>query len=234
MAEPTTIECDIAPARRLLARLGPEALGACLQAAAAGVRAAAVRHFRARNSEPARSDGFPRFGESWPKSNFWSGVADSVGEVEVSGDTATVAISSRALAHKADPNPPPIKPKGGRKFLAIPANSRAAAWEGMPRDFLDGSMRFGYATTPDGKTRPALLATRDHLRTVSRGKRAGQRIATGIDRQQTSGHGETQYWLVRKVQTRHDPRALPDARALQTAAERAARTALNLLVKGQP
>ncbi len=35
MAEPATIECDIAPARRLLARLGTDALCACLQAAAA-------------------------------------------------------------------------------------------------------------------------------------------------------------------------------------------------------
>ncbi len=232
MAEPATIECDIAPARRLLSRLGPEALRACLQAAAAGVRAAAVRHFRARNSEPARSDGFPRFGGSWPKANFWSGVADSVGEVEVAGDTATIAISSPALAHKADPNPPPVTPKGGRKFLAIPANARAAAWAGMPRDFLGGSMRFGYAPTPDGVLMPALLATRDHA--AAAGASDSSDPVRLVRHRRPSGHGEAQYWLVRKVQTRHDPRALPDAQALQSAAERAARTALNLVAKGQP
>jgi len=230
MAELTTIECDIAPARRLLAGVKATALPTILQAAGAGVRNAAVAHFRARNSEPARSAGFPRFGESWPKSNFWSGVAESVGEVEVFGDTATIAISSPALAHKADPNPPPITPKGGRKYLAIPANARAAGFPGMPRDFLGGAMRFGYAATPDGALLPALLATRDHLRTVTRGRQAGRRVATAIDKQQKSGHGDVQYWLVRQVQTSHDPAAMPDPPALANAATRAAQTALNQLL----
>lgn len=214
MPAPTTIECDISPARRLLGSLGPALLRTCLQAAAAGVRAAAIRHFRARNSEPARSDGFPRFGQSWPKSNFWSTVADSVGAVQITGDTATIPISSPALAHKAHPNPPPIKPKGSRKYLAIPANARAAAWAGMPRDFTAaGPLAFGYALTPEGHWRPALLA-----------RLPGRKHTQGAP----------QYWLIRSAQTSHDPRALPPASALQTAAERAARTALQLTAAGQP
>lgn len=226
------IECNIEPAKKMLGKIDAGAVQTILQAAAAGVRNASIKHFRTRNSEPSKSEGFPRFGESYPKSNFWSGVAKSVGEVTVQGDTATVSISSPALAHKADTNPPVIKPKGGRKYLAIPANARAAAHAGMPRDFLGGSMRFGFAQTPDGATLPALLATRDHLKTVKRGKKAGQRLATAIDAQQTSGHGDVQYWLVRKVQTKHDPNALPSDESLTTAATRAAQTALNQLSKG--
>jgi hypothetical protein len=227
-----TIECDIEPARKLLGQLNAQAIGTILQAAAQGVRNAAIKHFRSRNSEPANSEGFPRFGESWPKSNFWSGVAKSVGVVTVQGDTATVPISSPALAHKADHNPSPITPKGGRKFLAIPANARAAGFPGMPRDFLGGDLRFGFAQTPEGRTMPALLATRDHMKTLKKGKNAGQRLATAIEAQQTTGHGDVQYWLVRKVQTKHDPEALPADGALTTAATRAAQSALNQLSKG--
>lgn len=226
------IECDIEPARKLLGKIDAASVQTLLQAAAAGVRNAAIKHFRTRNSEPSKSEGFPRFGESYPKSNFWSGVAKSVGEVTVQGDTATVSISSPALAHKADTNPKAITPKGGRKYLAIPANARAASYAGMPRDYLGGSMRFGFAQTPDGAMMPALLATRDHLKTVKRGKNAGQRLATAIDAQQTSGHGDVQYWLVRKVQTKHDPNAMPSDESLTTAATRAAQSSLNQLSKG--
>lgn len=220
------IECNIAPAIKTVRNLSAAAMQTVLQAACAGVRVATIKHFRTRNSEPANSAGFPRFGESYPKSNFWSKVANSVGEANIYGDTATIAIDSPALAHKADTNPPPITPKGGRRYLAIPANSRAAANPGMPRDFLGGSMRFGFGQTPDGHMMPALLATRDHMRTIKRGKKAGQRAVTNIDAQQTSGHGDVQYWLVRKVQTKHDPNAIPSNDLLTSAALRAADSAL--------
>jgi len=232
MTPNATIECDIEPARRLLGMIDATAVYIVLDGAGAGVRNAAIKHFRARNSEPAKSDGFPRFGESWPKSNFWADVAKAVSEVSVKGDTAIIAIDSPALAHKADTNPKPITPKGGRKFLAIPANARAASFDGMPREFLGGSIRFGFAQTPDGATLPALLATRDHLKTIKKGKMAGQRVMATLDKQQTSGHGDVQYWLVRKVQPRHDPNAMPSNQSLTSAATRAAQTALNQLAKG--
>jgi len=226
------IECNIAPALKTVRSLSATAMQTVLQAATAGVRVSVIKHFRSRNSEPANSSGFPRFGESWAKSNFWSKVANSVGETSIQGDTATIAIASPALAHKADINPPAITPKGGRKYLAIPANARAAANPGMPRDFLGGSMRFGFGQTPDGRMMPALLATRDHMRTIKRGNKAGQRVATTIDAQQTSGHGDVQYWLVRKVQTKHDPNAIPQDDVLVTAASRAASAAIRQLTKG--
>jgi hypothetical protein len=225
-----TIECDISSAQKMLGQLNAQAVGTILQAAAQGVRNAAIKHFRTRNSEPAKSEGFPRFGESWPKSNFWSGVAKKVGEVTVQGDSATIAISSPALAHKADPNPKPITPKGGRKFLAIPANARAAAYAGMPKDFGGGKMKFGYAETPEGKMMPALLIART------------TNLYKGIDREERKElrkkrvpmsirQDEVQYWLVRKVQTKHDPEALPADDALTTAATRAAQSALNQLAR---
>jgi len=221
MTPNATIECDISQALKAIESWTSDtSVRVVTQAAGAGVRAALIRHFRSRNSEPASSAGFPRFGQQYPKSNFWSNVAKAVGEVTVQGDTATINIDSPALAHKADLNPSPITPKGGRRFLAIPANARAAGWQGMPKDF-PVDMRFGYAKTPEGRMMPALLATRDHLRTIKRGKNAGQRAATSIDAQQTSGHGEAQYWLVRKVQTKHDPNAIPSNEALTIAATRA-------------
>jgi hypothetical protein len=222
------IECNVEPARKLLGMLDANAIRSILQAAGAGVRNVAIRHFRNRNSEPANSEGFPRFGQSYPKSNFWSGVAKTVGEVTIQGDTASIAIDSPALAHKADTNPRPITPKGGRKFLAIPANARAAAFAGMPKDFGGGKMKFGYAETPDGKTMPALLISRS------------VNLYKGIDREERKElkkkrvpmsirQDQVQYWLVRKVQTRHDPNALPSDESLTTAATRAAQTALNQL-----
>jgi hypothetical protein len=101
----------------------------------------------------------------------------------------------------------------------------------MPRDFGGGKMRFGYAETPDGKTMPALLLTRsinlykgiDH---EERKALKQKRVPMSIKKD------EVQYWLVRKVQTRHDPNALPSNESLTTAATRAAQTALNQLSKG--
>lgn len=225
------IEVNVEPARQLLRKLDAEAVKTVLQAAGAGVRNAAIKHFRGRNSEPASSEGFPRFGQSYPKSNFWSGVAKAVGEVTVTGDTATIAISSPALAHKADTNPAPIKPKGGRKYLAIPANARAAGFAGMPRDFGGGKLKFGYAETPDGKTMPALLLARtiNLYKGIDRDERRElkqKRVPMSIKQDQV------QYWLVRKVQTRHDPNALPNDELLSSAATRAAQTALNIITRG--
>ncbi len=222
MTPNATIECNIEPAMKLLGKLDAKAMHTVLEAAADKVRDTAITHFDKRNTEPANSAGFPRFGQVYPKSNFWAGVASSVGKVSIQDDTATINIASPALAHKAADNPPPITPKGGRKYMAIPANARAAAFDGMPRSFLFGNMRFGFAETPEGIMMPALLATREHMRIIKRGKKAGQRVVTDNYKQQTSGHGDVQYWLVRKVQTHHDPNAIPSEESLKTAATRAA------------
>lgn len=208
-----------------------ETVKTVLDAAGEEARVATLAHFRTRQAEPEKTADFPKFGKSFGKRGFWYGnrghsVAEQVGAAELNTADAsvTIRIASPALAHKADPAPPAITPKGGRKYIAIPANARAAAFAGMPRDFdPGGGMRFGYAATPDGHMLPALVAKTHHMRTVSRGKRAGQVVSGG---KSTSGAGAPQYWLVRKVQTRHDPRALPD---VETIATRAAARAASVL-----
>ena len=205
-----------------------------LEAGARAVTVEARAHFGRRESEPRDNSGFPRFGQSYPRSGFWKGkrgksVAEQIQApvIDVEGGTAEVAIDSPALAHKADPNPPPIRPKGGRKYLAIPANPLAAAFEGMPRDFkIQGGMKFGFSYTPEGMMMPALVANDNYFRRASRGRKAGQmQLVDPLKRgspQATEGGGKPLFWLVSKVQTRHDPEALPEQGALEGAAFEAA------------
>ena len=230
MSESITIDIDLSPFEAALGRLAADAPALLLAAAARGARKACIDHFRKLEGEPAETQGFPRFGASWPGRHFWAGVARAVGSPDIQDGTATVSVDSAAWAHKAAENPPPILPKGGKRFLAIPANERSAAWDAMPKDFLGGDMRFGYARTPDGKMMPALLAARDHLRTIRKGKNAGKRVYTGDESRQESGHGDVQYWLVRKARTKSDPRARPPEEALRDAAESAAGDAAAALV----
>lgn len=230
--ESTTIEVDLQEITVMTASIR-RGLPKVLAAAAHGARVASITHFQELNMRAsAESLGFPLYGQPRPKSNLWADIAKSIGAAEVKDGVATVPIDSKIWAHKADTNPPVITPKGGRRFLALPANARSAAWEAMPRDFLGGELEFGYATTPDGKVLPALLAKRNHLRTVKKGAKAGQRVmAKG--KQAKEGQGEAQYWLVRKAQTRHDPRAIPPNDKLTVAAQRAAADAVDvLLAKG--
>jgi len=238
MADAVQVDVDLSAAS---ARLGAVASAATVRdvmdAAGEEARAVALSHFRARQAEPEKTAGFPKFGESWGKRGFWSGnrgvsVAEQVGRpvYDPGAQAVTIAIDSPALAHKANPNPPPITPKGGRKYLAIPANARAAAFAGMPRDFEPGGgMTFAYSLTPEGRWMPALVAREHHLRTVSRGRRSGQRVAAAAGKGR-SGQGEPQYWLVRQVRTPHDPRALPDAAAISARANARAASVLSRIL----
>ena len=97
-------------------------------------------------------------------------------------------------------NPQPIRPKGGRRYLAIPASPLAANWSGMPRDF-PGGLRFAYSRTPDGNWLPSLVAASNVKRA---GKGAGGGVAGG-----KKGSGAVAYWLVHKVNPRRDRTAMP-------------------------
>ena len=233
------IEIDSETARKALGLLQDGSVQkTLLEAAGQEVRVAAIQHFKDREAEPEKTEGFPKFGRSFGKRGFWHGgrggsVAEQVGApvYDPSGPAVTVPIDSPALAHKADPNPPPITPKGGRTYLAIPANARAAMWAGMPRDFdVPGGMKFGYAPTPAGRWVPALVARENFLRTVRRGAKAGQRVAAAAGKA-TSGALQPQYWLVRRVQTAHDPRAMPDPETLTRRANARAASVLALISK---
>jgi hypothetical protein len=218
---------------------GPRVERAVLQAAAQEVIVGSREHFARRESEPRNNQGFPAFGKQFPKKYFWSGShGDSVAEqikkpvIDLAKHKASIEIDSPALAHKADTNPPLIVPKGGRKFLAIPASVRAAAYAGMPRDFDPGcGLTFTYSRTPEGRWVPALAGKQNNQRLKSRGRNAGQRVRATIDKA-THGQGEPHYWLVRKVQTKHDPKAMPDRAALEKRANSRAVKTLQLLTKG--
>ena len=222
--------------RQLKAIADPAAARIVLEAAGQEVRVQAVRHFKARESEPEKTDGFPKFGQSFGKRGFWSGnrgtsVAEAVGapRFDPAELSVTVPIDSPALAHKADPNPPPIRPKGGRRYLAIPANARAAMWAGMPRDFdVPGGLKLATVPTASGRWMKALVAKEDFLRTVRRGKKAGQRVVAAAGKADT-GALQPQFWLVRSVQTAHDPRAMPDAETLTRLASARAAAVLTRL-----
>ena len=205
--DPKALEASRKQAAKVIGTLGEHASRkTIIEAADAGLLDALRRHFAEREKEPHQTAGFPWFGQSYPKSYFWRGTnGDSVSErtrVTLSSPSrleGRVTIASPALAHKLDPNPPDIKPTGGRKYLAIPASPIAAQWDGMPRDF-PGGLRFAFSKLPDGHWLPSLVA-------ASRHKVRGQK-------------GEENaicYWLVHKVKTRHDPNALP-SQSTQTAA----------------
>ena len=103
-----------------------------LEAASAGVRNALDEHFRRRQTEPRRDELNPQ--------GFWSGnsgfsVRESIRPTVFRGNVATIEIDSPALAHKVNPNPPLIKPKGGRKYLTIPVNNATVVRGRKAKDF---------------------------------------------------------------------------------------------------
>ena len=213
-----TIDVDDLEARKLLdGAASDETRKAVLEAAGASMRADLTRHFRDREKEQGDDSAWPKLGQKFPKRYFWAGtrgnsVAEAIQEPKVEGDTVSVNVESPALAHKLSQNPPPIRPGAGRKFLAVPANARAAGWDGRPTDFRGaGEMAFAFARASDDPNRwvPALVAHTHWARQVSRGKNKGQLAAARAGQTATHGAGEVQFWLIREAHTRHDPRSLP-------------------------
>jgi hypothetical protein len=229
-----TVELSGAASRFFL-RLGAmrsAAANASSEAAGAGVRNALLAHFRAREQEPRKSTGFPAFGQTYPRRNFWFGVrgnsvAEAVSAPALYGaGVAEININSPALAHRLAESPPPITPKGGRRYLAVPAAPASAAFEGMPRDF-PVKMKFGYAPTPEGRWLPALVAE-DNWFVRSK---SGKQKRAAADAKGARGVRQPVYWLIKQAQTKHDPRALPETAALQEAAEKAAARAVRTLTQ---
>lgn len=203
-----------------------------IEAANEGLVNALRRHFAMREKEMPKAAGFPWFGQRYPKRYFWRGTrGNSVAErirVTLSSPArlvGQVSIASPALAHKLAENPPPIKPKGGRKYLAIPANSIAAAWDGMPRDF-PGGLRFAFSMTPDGHWLPSLIAAENYKH---RAKRSG-RERKKFDGTGNAGANDVVYWLVHQVKTRRDMSAMPAQRVQTTAVTAAVRAAVQRIL----
>ena len=131
----------------------------------------------------------------------------------------SVNIDSPALAHKIAENPPPIRPGAGRKYLAVPANARAAGWDGRPADFKGaGEMAFAFGRTASGRWAPALVARTHYQRQITKGAKKGQLAVARAGQTATHGAGEVQFWLIREAKTRHDLKALPDEKTLSESA----------------
>ena len=220
-AEKVINKLDRGPSRKALIEAGNE-----------GVINALRRHFSQREKEAPKSTGFPWFGQRYPKRYFWRGTrGNSVAEkirVTLSSPArleGQVSIDSPALKHKLMDNPPPIKPKGGKRLLAIPANPIAAQWDGMPRDF-PGGLRFAFSKTPDGHWLPSLIAAQNYKH---KAKKSG-RETKKFDGTGNAGENEVVYWLVHKVKTRRDLAALPSHSAMVKASESAIRTAVRVIL----
>lgn len=204
-----------------------------IEAANEGLLNALRRHFAMREKEQPKSTGFPWFGQRYPKRYFWRGTKGvSVYEntrITLSSPSRLVgqiSINSPALAHKLASNPPPIRPKGGRKYLAIPASPVAASWTGRPRDF-PGGLRFAFSRTRDGHWLPSLIAAANYKK-----RRKDGSETKGFGKGANAGQNDVAYWLVHKVRTRSDPRAMPSPHDQTRAATAAVRTAIrNLLAR---
>lgn len=203
-----------------------------VEAANEGLIVALRRHFSERERDPQLTSGFPQFGKAYPKRYFWRGtrgtsVSERIKTRDTSAEklTTTVYIDSPALAHKVDKNPPEIRPTGGRKFLAIPANPVSAQWTGMPRDF-PGGLRLAYSRTPDGHWLPSLIAAANYRKTTKSGR---DKMAASTDKK-AQGQNDVVYWLVHKVQTLHDPYAMPTKEAQAASVTSAVRTAIRFLL----
>lgn len=225
MANEVTVEVDVSKAEELLGKVASdETRKAVLEAAGASMRVDLTRHFRDREHEAADNSAWPKLGQAFPKRYFWSGtrgnsVAEKIGEPRVEGAEVAIGIDSAALAHKLAKNPPPIRPGAGRKYLAVPANARAAGWDGRPADFRGaGEMTFAFGRTASGGWAPALVAKTHYQRRIAKGARKGQLAVARAGQAATHGAGEVQYWLIREAKTRHDPKALPPEEALAESA----------------
>ena len=207
-----------------------------IEAGNQGVINALRRHFAQREKEAPKSTGFPWFGQHYPKRYFWRGTrGNSVAEkirVTLSSPSrleGQVSIDSPALKHKLSTNPPPIKPKGGKRYLALPANPIAAQWDGMPRDF-PGGLRFAFSKTPDGHWLPSLIAARNYKHKAKKSGRETKKFyGTG-----NAGENEVVFWLVHKVKTRRDLAAMPHQRVMVKASEDAIQTAVRRILAQRP
>lgn len=205
----------------------PECRKELIEAANQGVVNALRRHFAERQKEQPKSTGFPWFGQAYPKRYFWHGsrgnsLSDKIRKSSFpSRMEGWVGIDSPALKHKLAVNPPPITPKGGRRYLAIPANPNAAEWEKEPRNF-PAELAFRYRPTPDGHWLPCLVAESNY-------KKVNGRLASS-GKGGKSGEQTVVYWLVHQVRTKRDPNALPTEEVMKDSATSAVASVVRRLV----
>lgn len=164
---------------------------ALLMSVAGAARQRLRRHFRERQAGDSK-----RKRKGWAPKYFWSGsrgqsVEENTQIGSVTSDRATLVISATGFAQKVHGGT--ITPKRG-KYLAIPLRAEAYA-AGSPREWDNATLRSELRLVPIRSKNGNLF-----LAQVGGGDFAGALGVSGI---------RPMYLLVRKVEQKADPRALP-------------------------
>jgi len=164
---------------------------ALLMSVAGATRQRLRAHFRARQAGDSK-----RKRRGWAPKYFWSGsrgqsVEENTQIGTVTSDSATVVIASPAFAMKLKGGT--ITPKRG-KFLAMPLRAEAYA-AGSPREWDNQTIRSEMRLVPIRSKSGNLF-----LAQVGDGNLRGLLGGSGL---------RLQYLLVRKVEQKADPNALP-------------------------
>jgi hypothetical protein len=170
-----------------------------MQAMGKAVEVELHRHFTKRDGEGNK--------HGWPSRHFWNRtVRKATAYQGATDDEATVSIASKEFIHKLHGGP--ITASGG-KYLAIPLTARAYQ-VGRPKLWPGGKSALTLIKT--AKACVLIEAYHSSLGKRQRGKIRG---------------GEAQYLLVKRVNQKADPRALPTESKLQGAAMITARNFLS-------
>lgn len=173
------------------------------RALGAGVRVTLIKHFTDRQASKPNKQG-------WPRQGYWAGAARSVTQPVDQGAAVVVGIKQIGIAQHYYGNPD-LRPKHA-KFLTIPAVPEAYGTRARDARWV-GRLQFSLV----GGRHTALVARENFYRTVTKGKKAGQRqFATGSRARR--GFAEVIFWLRRHVKIDPDPTVLPAESALTTAA----------------
>jgi len=126
--------------------------------------------------------------QGWPSQGFWAKVSGATLRGPVDESSARIDIAEPAINQKIFGGT--ITPKGGRKYLALPAIAEAYGKSPLVFDFLEPLFS----------------------------RRQGRVIALIEKEQQGKGWGgRVWYWLVKSVTQRADPQALPPEKAFAAA-----------------
>lgn len=169
------------------------------------------------------------------RSRFWESIRDRVGNPELKADGAVVVpIAAPELVHKVTGGP--IEPRRGRA-LTIPATA-AAKKTGSP-GMMDRKNFLTFIPIPG---RPKLIGAlvdtgKPPPRKPKKAKKPKRARHARRPRKTTSKPFPIEnvwYWLVRKVDQKPDPKALPPKRRMQARVARAAMRALEYLGAAGP
>lgn len=166
-----------------------EARNAAAQTAAGMVN----DHFLDLNTRPNK--------RKWPKRNFWTAVAQTIGTNLSDAAAATISVASPAFWRRWKGGQP-IEPKT-RKRLAIPAIAEAYA-AGTP-----GAGRVPVELMVIVRKRGAVVALAEAI------QRPGKRPGTPT----VKAPGRVWYWLVKSANPGPDPLAKPDIAAIDNACQ---------------